>query len=60
MSVGEQEEVSVLRLSLHGRLVGYLAGFGNGRNVLTFADEFREDPRRPTFWLDYSPPFSAF
>lgn len=29
-------EVNVLRLTLHGRLVGYLAGFSNGRNILKF------------------------
>ncbi|MDQ7048727.1 MAG: HipA N-terminal domain-containing protein [Enterobacterales bacterium] len=45
------EEVGVLKLNLHGRLVGYLAGFQNGRNVLSFADEFKKDPARPTFSL---------
>jgi|GEM_PF-3892793 len=33
------EEASVLKLTLHGRLIGYLAGFQNGRNVLSFTDE---------------------
>jgi len=45
------DEMNVLRLSLHGRLVGYLAGFHNGRNVLSFADEFKHDATRPTFSL---------
>ena len=51
------EEVNVLKLTLHGRLVGYLAGAKNGRNVLSFADEFRNDPERPTFSLITHPGF---
>ncbi len=51
------EEVSVLKLSLHSRLVGYLVGFQNGRNVLSFADEFTNDPARPTFSLITHPSF---
>jgi serine/threonine-protein kinase HipA len=39
------EEINVLQLTLNGHLVGYLAGFKNGRNVLTFADEFRNNPK---------------
>ncbi len=50
-------EVNVLKLSLHGKLVGYLAGFSNGRNVLSFADEFSQDPGRPTFSLITLPRF---
>ena len=50
-------EVNVLKLALHGRLVGYLAGFNNGRNVLRFADEFKGDPNRPTFSLVTHPDF---
>ena len=50
-------EVNVLQLTLHGRLVGYLAGFNNGRNVLRFADEFKGDPNRPTFSLVTHPDF---
>jgi serine/threonine-protein kinase HipA len=57
VSVGAMDEVSVLKLSLHGRLVGYLAGYRNGRNVLSFADEFRHDPERPTFSLITHPAF---
>lgn len=52
------EEVNVLRLTLHGRLVGYLAGFQDGRNVLTFADEYKSDAGRPTFSLITHPRFS--
>lgn len=51
------DEVSVLQLTLHGRLIGYLAGFSNGRNVLSFAEEFTGDPGRPTFSLITHPNF---
>jgi serine/threonine-protein kinase HipA len=51
------EEILVLRLSVHGHLVGYLAGFRNGRNVLSFAESFRTDPDRPTFSLITHPRF---
>lgn len=49
-------EVSVLKLSLHDRRVGYLVGFRDGRNVLNFAEEFRNDPDRPTLACDQAPP----
>lgn len=52
------DEANVLKLVLHGRLVGYLAGFQNGRNVLSFADEFKNDISRPTFSLITHPGFS--
>jgi len=51
------QEVGVLQLSLHGKLVGYLAGFQNGGNVLTFAEEFKNNPARPTFSLITHPAF---
>jgi len=51
------EEINVLKLTLHGTLVGYLAGFQNGRNVLIFANEFKSDPSRPTFSLITHPNF---
>ena len=58
MSASENiDEVSVLKLTLHDRVVGYLAGFQNGRNVLSFADEFKHDPSRPTFSLITHPSF---
>lgn len=50
-------EVNVLKISLYGRLVGYLAGFQDGRNVLTFADEYKSDAARPTFTLITHPGF---
>jgi len=57
MSNGHADEINVLRLSLHDRLVGYLAGFQGGRNVLSFAEEFTSDPNRPTFSLITHPAF---
>lgn len=50
-------EVRVLRLTLHQRLVGYLAGYQNGRNVLTFAGDFVADSSRPTLSLMTHPAF---
>ncbi len=57
MSNHGTDKVNVLRLTLHGRLVGYLTGFQDGRNVLTFADEFKSDADRPTFSLMTHPGF---
>jgi serine/threonine-protein kinase HipA len=51
------DEVRVLKLTLHDALVGYLAGFQNGRNVLTFDDNFKLNPDRPTFSLITQPSF---
>lgn len=51
------DEINVLKLSLHGKLVGYLAGFQGGRNVLSFAEEFKNDVGRPTFSLITHPAF---
>ena len=51
------DEVNVLRLSIHGALIGYLTGFKNGRNVLSIADEFKNNPKRPTFSLVTHPKF---
>lgn len=51
------DEASTLQLTLHGRLVGYLAGFNSGRNVLSFAEEFAGNPGRPTFSLITHPDF---
>lgn len=57
MSNHDTDNVNVLKLTLQGRLVGYLAGFQNGRNVLTFADEYKSDTDRPTFSLITHPRF---
>ena len=50
-------EINVLKLALHGRVVGYLAGFQNGGNVLSFSDGFKEDAGRATFSLVTHPSF---
>ena len=55
--MSKSDEVNVLRLTLHSQLVGYVAGFRNGRNVLSFADSFRNNPSRPTFSLITHPDF---
>ena len=57
MSDATDGDVKVLELTLQGRLVGYLAGFSTGRNVLSFADEFKKDWDRPTFSLITHPRF---
>ncbi len=49
--------IKVLKLTLHNQLVGYLTGFKNGRNILSFANEFKENPYRPTFSLITHPSF---
>jgi serine/threonine-protein kinase HipA len=45
------DSVSVLELTLHGATVGYLAGYRDGRNILTFTPEFVSNDARPTFSL---------
>lgn len=51
MSTDTFDEVNVLQLCIHGVLIGYLAGFKNGRNVLSITDTFKNNPERPTFSL---------
>jgi serine/threonine-protein kinase HipA len=45
------DTVSVLELTLHGTAVGYLAGYRDGRTILTFAPAFTANEARPTFSL---------
>lgn len=45
------ETVEVLKLSLHGVTVGYLAGYQGGRNILVFDSTYVANPDRPTFTL---------
>lgn len=47
MSDSAVAEIKVLKLSLHGRLVGHLVGFQGGKSVLSFAAEFKHDASRP-------------
>ena len=51
------QDVNVIKLTLHGELVGYLAGYQNGRNVIIFADEFSNNRHRSTFSLITHPAF---
>lgn len=57
MSTHGDDEANVLQLSIHGVLIGYLVGFKNGRNVLSFAESFKNNPDRPTFSLITHPAF---
>lgn len=57
MSTDTHDDVNILQLSIHGVLIGYLAGFKNGRNVLSIADTFKNNPERPTFSLITHPKF---
>ena len=57
MSANTNDEVTVLQLSVHGVLIGYLAGYKNGRNVLSIADTFKNDSKRPTFSMITHPTF---
>lgn len=50
------EKVSALRLSMHGQLVGYVAGFDNNRNVLSLAPEYIDNPARYSLTLSMSSP----
>ena len=51
------DNVSVLELTLHGATVGYLAGYRDGRSILTFTPEFISNEARPTFSLITNPAF---
>ncbi len=57
MSHNKANEVNVLKITLHGILVGHLVGYHDGRNQLSFANEFAQDPDRPTFSLITHPNF---
>lgn len=57
MSHHRADEINVLKLTLHGKLIAYLTGFNHGRNVLSFADEFKYDTDRATFSLITHPGF---
>ena len=45
------ETVEVLKLSLYGVTVGYLAGYQGGKNILVFDREYVANRDRPTFTL---------
>jgi serine/threonine-protein kinase HipA len=50
------ETVSVLRLSLHGQLVGYVAGYSNGKNVFSLAPEYIANSDRYPLTLSHKDP----
>jgi len=50
-------DASVLQLTLHGEQVGYLAGYEDGRNILTFSETFKSNLLRPTLSLITNPLF---
>ncbi|MES2604109.1 MAG: type II toxin-antitoxin system HipA family toxin [Pseudomonadota bacterium] len=54
-----QEQVSVLRLSLHGTVIGHLAGYQGGRTVLVFDPAYVASTQRPTFTLTGLPQHPA-
>ncbi|MCF6767499.1 type II toxin-antitoxin system HipA family toxin [Thiotrichales bacterium 19S11-10] len=47
----------VLKITLHGELVGHLVGFQDGLNILQFAEIFKINSHRPTFSLTTMPDF---
>lgn len=51
------DSVEMLHLELHGRRVGYLAGYRSGRNVMVFDEAWRFDASRPTLSLTLHPQF---
>jgi serine/threonine-protein kinase HipA len=57
MAMTNADSVSVLELTLHGARVGYLAGYRDGRTILTFTPEFTSNAARPTFSLITNPAF---
>lgn len=50
-------DINFLELSLYGVLVGYLAGYRNGKSSLIFSEGFQQDINRPTFSLITHPHF---
>lgn len=50
------EQVSALRLTLHGQLVGYVAGYAHNRTVLSLAPSFAADDNRPALTLSLANP----
>ncbi len=55
--MSDTNEITVLKLTLHGITVGYLTGTQNGRNVLLFDETFKTSYSRPTFSLITRPDF---
>ncbi|WP_077530823.1 type II toxin-antitoxin system HipA family toxin [Vreelandella utahensis] len=51
------ESVRTLSLNLHGRHIGYLAGYENGTSIAAFEEDYVLDPNRPTLTLAASSHF---
>lgn len=51
------DQIQVLKLTLHERLLGYPVGYQGGKNVLSFADSFKVDANSSTFSLVTHPNF---
>ena len=51
------DKVNILKLSLHGQVIAYLVGFQHGRSTLSFTEEFKTNPYRPTLSLITHPSF---
>ncbi|GAA3973786.1 type II toxin-antitoxin system HipA family toxin [Allohahella marinimesophila] len=51
------QRVRVHKVTLHDTLVGYLTGGEGGRNTLSFSDQFKSAPDRPTLSLTTHPRF---
>ncbi|WP_249673115.1 type II toxin-antitoxin system HipA family toxin [Pseudomonas abieticivorans] len=51
-----RETVAALRLTLQDELVGYLAGYSNGKNVLTLAPEYIQNETRHPLTLSHTNP----
>lgn len=51
------DSAQVLKLTLHGHLVGYVVAYQSGRRVLSFAPPFVRDIQRPTLTLTTHPTF---
>lgn len=49
--------ISVLKVTLHGQLVGHLVGEKGGRNTLIFHSVFQQDSDKPTLTLAAHPRF---
>ncbi|WP_207796489.1 type II toxin-antitoxin system HipA family toxin [Pseudohalioglobus lutimaris] len=57
MMTSGENVVSVLEIALHETVVGYLAGYRDGRTILTFSPDFVSNESRPTFSLITHPAF---
>lgn len=57
MNTEYADEASLLQLTLHGHIVGYLAGLRSGKNILKFSQSYIANHSRPTLSLITHPSF---